>query len=190
MTDWPFEPHLPFKYGVIMADPPWRYENWSPAGEAKNPKAQYECMPTEELKAMPVSHLASDTCLLFLWATFPMLPDALEVMEAWGFSYVTGGAWHKRTKRGKSAFGTGYVLRSAAEPFLIGRIGRPDYGSKSERNVIFANAREHSRKPDRAYALLERLCLRTFKLDLFSCQQRPGWDAWGDQMDKFPGIAA
>lgn len=187
---WLFDPLSPLKYGVILADPPWDYENWSKAGEGKNAKAHYDCMPLEEIKAMPVGHLATDRCVLFLWATFPMLPQALQVMDAWGFRYVTGGAWHKKTVNGKDAFGTGYVLRSAAELFLIGATGKPAYRSKSERNLIEAGTRGHSRKPEETFAMIDRLWPDTFKVELFARQRRDGWDSWGEHVDLFPRAVA
>lgn len=110
-----------------------------------------------------------------------MLPAGMRVMSAWGFDYVTGGAWHKRTVNGKTAFGTGYVLRSACEPFLIGRRGRKRPTSRSERNLIEGLAREHSRKPEEAYRLAERLLPDARRVELFSRTVRPGWDHWGDQ---------
>lgn len=194
-ANWPFGDLRPLSYDVIMADPPWKFRNWSKAGEEKNASAHYDCMELEEIKALPVGHLARGAAVLFLWATWPMLREALEVVDAWDARYITGGAWHKRTKTGKSAFGTGYVQRSSTEPYLIAAFGRPSYGSKSERNVIEMEidsavdelARDHSRKPDAAYAMLERLYPQLKFLDLFSRETRPGWDAWGNQAGKFDG---
>lgn len=190
-------PH--FRYGAILADPAWRFELRSEKGEAKSPQAHYRCMPTEEIAALPVGHLAAGDCLLFLWATFPMLPDAFEVMRAWGFQYVTGGAWGKRTKHGKRHFGPGYVLREAAEIFLIGRMGAPVLDKSvaaRTRNfiepiendsglLIEAEAREHSRKPPQQYELVETLVPNVPRLELFSRHARPGWDCWGDEAGKF-----
>ncbi|WP_341893864.1 MT-A70 family methyltransferase [Ferrovibrio terrae] len=188
---WPFTGLRPLSYGVIMADPPWRFDLRSAAGEEKSPQAQYACMPLDEIKALPVAQLAARDCLLWLWATFPMLPQAIDTMSAWGFRYVTGGAWHKKTVHGKTAFGTGYVMRSAAEPFPIGKIGAPSVVSKSERNLIEAEVREHSRKPDQAYDVVERLCPKVLCCELFARQLllRPHWFHWGNQADKFGSAA-
>ena len=112
-------------FDLIMADPPWSFDNFSAKGEAKNPKAHYACTSLDWIKALPVSVLAGRDCLLWLWATNPMLPQVLEVLAAWGFEFATAGTWVKRTTKGKDAFGTGYVLRSSNEPFLIGKIGTP-----------------------------------------------------------------
>lgn len=112
-------------FRLIMADPPWSFDNFSEAGEEKNAKAHYACTPLDWIKSLPVSTLAAENCVLWLWATNPMLPEALEVMRDWGFDYKTAGHWSKKTKHGKQAFGTGYILRCAGEPFLIGTRGNP-----------------------------------------------------------------
>lgn len=182
---WPFEPLSPLRYGVILADPPWHFRNWSETGERKNPVQHYSCMDIAEIEMLPVNQLAGKDCVLWLWATFPMLPNAIEIMQRWNFRYVTGGVWHKTTRTGKTAFGTGYVLRSCAEPFLIGACGNPPYISNSERNVIVAERREHSRKPDETYEVLERLCPMAFKVELFARSRRSGWDSWGNETEMF-----
>jgi len=188
--NWPFDDLLPFSFQLIEADPCWSFDNFSEAGEEKNAKAQYDCMPTEEIASYPVGHLASKNCWLWLWATHPMLPDALEVMKVWGFKYVTSGVWSKRSadtekKKGKLAFGTGYVLRCASEPFLIGKIGNPPTFSKSIRTVIEAPRRQHSRKPDNAYDVAVELFGDVERVSLFSRVSRPGWKTWGKEKTLF-----
>lgn len=197
MTDWPFASLVPMKYGAILADPPWRQEMRSEKGYAKSPQAHYATMSTEELAALPVSHLAGPDCYLFLWAIWPMLPDALDLMRAWGFAYVTGGNWNKRTPSGKTVMSTGYVLRGASEPFLIGRIGRPETASKGERGLIDAPGdvpdtieavrREHSRKPPEMRCLIDRLLPRQHFCELFARELWPGHDVWGNETAKFGG---
>ena len=115
-----------------------------------------------------------------------MLPQALEVMEAWGFTFKTAGHWSKKTKHGKLAFGTGYLLRRPGEPFLLGTIGKPKT-ARNVRSVIEGKIREHSRKPEEAYLAAENLITGTPYLDLFSRQSRDGWDNWGDEASKFDG---
>lgn len=190
MTDWPFGELPMFGFDVIMADPPWSFENWSEAGEVKNAKAQYACMPTADICALPVGHLASGDCWLWLWATHPMLREAMQVMDAWGFRFVTSGVWVKRgATTGKLAFGTGYVLRSCSELFLIGKVGEPQSLDKSTRGVIESPRRQHSRKPDLAYATAERLFGPARRADLFSRQTRHGWTSWGAEATKFDEAA-
>jgi len=186
---WPFGDLRPLSADLIVADPAWEYVMWGDGGYEKAPQAHYDCMTVEEICALPVNQLARGDCVLFLWTTWPFMPVALQVMDAWGFTYKTGGAWRKVTRNGKVRMGPGYIVRSACEPWLIGTIGEPRYGNKSTRNLIDGLAREHSRKPDEAYAILERLVPATVRVDLFARQQRPGWHAWGNETTKF-GAAA
>lgn len=182
---WPFGDLAPLSYDVILADPATRFETWSAAGEGKSPQAHYDTMTWPELQALPVSQLGRGDTILLMWACWPTLRESIALLEAWGFRYVTGGAWHKRTKHGKTAFGTSYVLRSACEPFLIGALGSPPT-SRSVRNIIDAEARGHSRKPDDQYDLCRRLAPRAVRFaELFARQRHPGWDAWGLEADKF-----
>jgi N6-adenosine-specific RNA methylase IME4 len=131
--------------------------------------------------------LAAPDCLLWLWAVNPQLPQALEVMSAWGFTFKTAGHWTKILPSGKLSFGTGYILRNAGEPFLIGTRGAPRT-SKAVRSVILGPPREHSRKPDEAFQAAEALMPDVRRIELFSRQRRDGWATWGDEADKF-GVA-
>jgi len=171
-------------FSFIMADPPWRFMCYSRKGERKSAAAHYECMSLEDIMQMDVRQIASKDCLLWLWATNPLLPQALSVMDAWGFTFKTGGHWVKHTRTGKLAFGTGYILRSAGEPFLIGTIGRPKT-TRSVRSVIEGQVREHSRKPEEAYQEAERLMPSARRIELFSRMTRPNWSTWGNEVGKF-----
>ena len=182
--DWPFGALEPWSFDLIFADPPWHFQLFSEKGESKSAQSQYATMPLDAIKALPVGELAAKDCVLVLWATAPMLPDAIATMEAWNFRYVTMGAWHKRTVHDKSAFGTGYVLRSACEPFLIGKRGEPQT-SRSVRNIIVGKVREHSRKPEEAFAAAEKLMPNARRVELFSRMRRPNWDSWGLETEKF-----
>lgn len=198
MTDWPFDTLTPMKYGAILADPPWAYVMRSDDGYDKSPEAHYDTMPLDRIKALPVIDLAGPDCLLFLWSTWPHLDQAMDVMQAWGFTYVTGGAWIKRTKNWKLAFGTGYIQRSASEPYLVGKLNHPQVKSKSERNVIDAPVHysqiadkveaireEHSRKPVQMRQMIERLLPRAYKVELFAREHWAGHDVWGNEVGKF-----
>lgn len=204
MADWPFAPLRPLNYDIIMADPPWKFRLWSKKGEKKSPEAQYSTMSIDDICKLPVGQLGTRDCLLWLWATWPTLLDCGDpgrrvpsrpshswpgqVMEAWGFRYVTGGVWLKRTTRGKPAFGTGYRLRSACEPFLIGVMGNP-FTTRKERNLIEGVRRQHSRKPEEAYQFIERWAPEAMnRVELFSRSARLGWDGWGDEQTKFDTI--
>lgn len=178
------------QFGVIYADPPWQYEMYSDKGYEKSPDTHYGCMDDAQLKALRdlVLFASAPNCVLFMWAVWPMLPQAINLVETWGFRYKTGGAWHKKTVNGKTAFGTGYVLRSACEPFLIGTLGEPNIKNHSTRNLIEAVTREHSRKPDETIGITEQLFDGPY-LEMFSRQKRHGWESWGNEAEKFEGAA-
>lgn len=187
---WAFGDLPMFGHGAILADPPWLFRNFSAKGEAKNPLAHYACMSTQDIAKLPVSQLAKPDCALLMWATAPMLPDAVALMAAWGFTFKSAGAWAKQSSTGqKWAFGTGYCFRSAAEFFLLGTIGKPAIKSRSVRNLIVAPVREHSRKPEAQYDMVEQLFDGPY-LELFSRTARPGWAAWGNETGKFEADVA
>ena len=192
---WPFGNLTPLRYGAILADPPWAYEMRSAKGYEKSPEAQYQTMPLHQIAALPVHQLAGPDCYLFMWSTWPHLTDALYVMDMWGFRYITGGSWTKRTKNGAVNMGTGYVLRSATEPFLVGRIGHPRPASRSVRNLILAPEdiadsiesvrREHSRKPAEMRQMIEALIPHAPRCELFGREPWAGTEVWGNQTDLF-----
>lgn len=187
---WPFGDLEPHSYGLILSDPPWRFATRSDANQVKSAANHYELMDRSALFALPVWKLAAPHCAHVMWATQAQLPLALDLLQHWGFDYRSCGAWAKRSKTDESwAFGTGYWLRSAAEVFLVGAIGNPAIRSHSERNLIVAPVREHSRKPDEMHAMLERMFPATRKLEMFARQSRPGWDCWGNEATKFDEAA-
>lgn len=181
---WPFGDLPPFSFDLIMADPPWLYKLRSEKGEGKSAQAHYKCMPLDEIKAMPVLDLASENCLLWLYATNPMLPQGLEVLKAWGFEFATAGSWEKTTRHGKQSFGGGYIFRSSNEPILIGTRGEPKT-TKSVRSSFRGLARGHSVKPEEGYRQAEKLMPNARRLELFSRTNRKGWTVWGDEAGKF-----
>lgn len=187
LPDWPFGDLQPLAYDFLMADPPWRFETYSELGEGKSPQAHYQTMTLDEIAALPVSDLARENCLLWLWATSPLICEQLEICVRWGFKPKTLGVWVKTTVGGKIAFGTGYILRSAHEPFIIATRGKPKT-TRAERSVVMAQLREHSRKPDEAYAMAERLMPHARRADLFSRQRRPGWESFGNELDMFDAL--
>lgn len=187
---WPFGDLKPFHYGAILADPPWYFRNYSAKGEMKNPVAHYDCMDMAALERLPVNHLAAPDCAMFMWATAPMLPQAIYLLAAWGFTFKSAGAWAKQSSTGKAwAFGTGYCFRSASEFYLLGTRGKPKVQSRSIRNLIVAPVREHSRKPDDLHAHAEALFEGPYA-ELFGREQREGWEVWGNQTEKFTTEAA
>ncbi len=187
--NWPFGALTPLRYGVILADPPWRFALRSPKGETKSPQAHYACMPLADIQALPVSQLAGPDAACIMWATAPMLPQAVATMAAWGFTFKSAGAWAKRSSTGASwAFGTGYCYRSAAEFWLLGVIGRPVQRSRSIRNLIVAPIAEHSRKPSQMHDDIEAMFDGPY-LELFARSPRSGWDVWGNETTKFEAAA-
>jgi N6-adenosine-specific RNA methylase IME4 len=204
MTAWPFSPLKPFSYDLAMVDPPWPYELRSEKGEAKSFRRHYGAMTWKEIEALPVGHLLAEHAFAFVWCTWPLLlyggdpkihfadADASvspvgRCLKAWGLRYISGGAWHKRTSTGKTSFGTGYRTRSSCEPFLLAVNGQPE-NFRGARNLIEGLAREHSRKPEEAFAWCERYMPHARRVELFSRQSRPGWDTWGYQAGKFDPV--
>lgn len=144
---WPFENLKPFGYNKLILDPCWSYLNWSAKGEAKNAVAHYKCMTLDELKALPVGHLAAPNTAMLMWCTWPMIESGFALMKHYGFTYKTGGSWGKLSSTGrKVAFGPGYILRSADEPWLIGTIGKPKVCSHSVRNLFTTDLDEQDER--------------------------------------------
>ena len=170
---------LPEKqYGVILADPPWRFEVYS--RETGMNLAADNHFPSSELvtiKALDVPSIAADDCVLFLWATAPMVTQALEIVAAWGFQHKSNCVWVK------SKPATGYWFRNQHEWLLVGVKGRPPAPSQGENwaSVIMAPTREHSRKPDGAYEMIEAYFPRLSKIELFARSPREGWSRWGNE---------
>lgn len=173
-------------FGLIMADPPWKTEMRSEAGLKKSPEAHYATMPVQDIAAMPVEILAAPNCLLWLWTRGAQLKNGIAVLEAWGFELKTMGWWAKMTSRGNQCFGTGYILRNAGEPYLIGTRGAPKT-TAGVRDTVMGLRRENSRKPEKAYDAAEQLMPEALRLDLFSRQRRTNWTVWGNEIDKFDG---
>jgi N6-adenosine-specific RNA methylase IME4 len=176
-----------YRFGLIMADPPWSFQNWGDPS-ARAAETHYGTMSLEDIRALPVERIAAPDAWLWLWATGANLRLALGVLDAWGFTYVTSGHWTKTQKANpaRPRMGLGHVLRDCGEPYLIGRIGSPKVEDKGIPSVIMAPRREHSRKPEEAYSNAERLAPEgSWMLDMFSRQGRPGWDSFGNETGKF-----
>ena len=162
-------------YGVIYADPPWRYDN-PPMGDlARSNEQHYPTLPLDQIKTLPVP--AADDCVLFLWATVPMLPEAIAVMLAWGFTYKSASTWVK------DKAGTGYWVRGVVEHLLIGRRGNVPAPAPGDQfpGVIEAPRKRHSEKPDIFAENIERLFPNVPKLEMFARKARTGWDVWGNE---------
>lgn len=178
---WPFGDLRMFGYDVIVADPPWNFELRSEAGWGKAPQAHYQCMELEDIKALPVGHLARGDCLLLLWTCGWAMAtgQAQAVASAWGAKPITELVWRKTTVNGKVRVGPGYRARTMHEPVLLATWGNPVH--KPFPSLFDGIAREHSKKPDEFYELIVRLTPGARRCDLFSAGiARRGFDGWGE----------
>ena len=172
------------QYAVIYADPPWQYRVYSTKHRTRGAELHYPTMCLEEIKALPVESLAARDCVLFLWATMPNLREAMEVIEAWGFTYKTVAfVWVKQNKLADSLFwGMGYWTRSNAELCLLATRGHPKRRSTRVHQVLLSHVEEHSRKPREVRERIEELMGRLPRIELFAREKAPGWDAWGNEI--------
>src|SRR3990167_4725348 len=177
------------QYQIIYADPPWQYRDKRDTHPRMSGGAtsHYSTMSLTDIKNLGIdlrSHL-NENCMLFLWATFPNLPEALEVMRVWGFQYKTlGFSWIKTNKNdGKPFFGIGYYTKSNCEVCLIGVRGKPIKVSDSVSSVIISPKENHSQKPDEARKRIVEFCGDVPRLELFSRQKVEGWDCLGNEVE-------
>lgn len=168
------------KYSIIYADPPWHF--WG--GGWKNQTQHYKTMSMDEIKELPVDDLADENCILFMWVTFPVLKDALDIIEKWGFKYSTCGFnWVKKTKKGNGwHFGLGYWTRANSELCLIGTRGSPKRQSASVSQIIDTPVEGHSKKPDIVRDKIVELCGDLPRIELFARTKTKGWDVWGNEI--------
>lgn len=178
------------KFGFVYADPPWRYETYSEAGQDRSASQHYGTMSLKEIEAMPVKALAADNCLLGLWTTRTHLRQSFDVIDAWGFEYVSilfvlvkqnpsGEGWH---------MGNGHWTRANAEICLLAKRGNPVRLDAGVSELIVVPREPHSAKPEEARARIMRLVDGPY-IELFARQQSPNWCAWGDQVPP-PEVAA
>ena len=187
-SPWPFGRLRPRSFDVIAADPPWLFSLRSPKGEGKSPQAHYACMDLDAICALPVGDLAADDCWLFLWTCAPLLDRAFDVIRKWDFAYRSRISWRKTTVNGKVRTGPGFIVRTMTEDILIGARGAPRF-ARALPSIFDGLAREHSRKPDVFFDLVEDFAPAATRLDLFSRQSRRGWSNWGDEATKFDGVS-
>ena len=178
-------------YGAILVDPPWSFLTRSDKGKDRSPEQHYDCMTLDEIKALPVKELAAKNCALFMWVIDTHLPMALDVIEAWGFTYKTRAfCWAKQNRKSEGFFvGMGYWTRANPEDCLFATVGAPKRQARDVRRLIVSPVREHSRKPDETLERVERLVPGPY-CELFSRTPRPGWDQTGNQKDRFLPRAA
>lgn len=178
------------RFNVIYADPPWQYRNRTIRGGAAN---HYQTMSLEQIKALRISDLAAPDCAVFMWATWPLLPDALAVFQAWGARYITCAFdWVKTTKEGKPATGLGHWTRGNSEVVLLATFGRPkrmDAGVSQividqslEPETIFAPRGQHSAKPPEVRERIVQLMGDVPRIELFARERAAGWHSWGNEL--------
>ena len=170
------------KYQVIYADPPWSYRRGKGQGAAQN---HYPTMTDQDLYQLPVSSLADKNCVLFLWCTFPKLSEALNLINAWGFTYKTVAfVWVKQNKSGKGYFwGLGWWTRSNAEICLLAVKGKPKRKNAGIHQLILSPVEQHSKKPDIVRDKIVSLTGDVPRIELFARQTTPGWDVWGNEVN-------
>lgn len=176
------------RFGAILADPPWQFANRTGKIAPEHRRlSRYGTMSITAIANLPVSALAAEVSHLYLWVPNAMLPEGLQVMQAWGFTYKSNIVWHKIRKDGGSdGRGVGFYFRNVTEMVLFGIRGknaRTFQPGRRQVNMIESRKREHSRKPDELYTLIEA-CSPGPWLELFSRGVRKSWTAWGRQADK------
>lgn len=188
------------KYNIIYADPPWTFQTYSEKGkEKKSAEVHYDCMSIEDIYKLPVGDIADDNCALFLWVTNPMLPQGLETIKQWGFTYKTVAfSWYKKNKIADSFFwGLGYWTRANVELCLLATKGKPTRISKGVHQVIndedtldteqfISTIQKHSQKPAIVREKIVQLCGDVPRVELFARDRIEGWDAWGNEIQSDP----
>lgn len=176
------------RFRTILADPPWRFVNRTGKVAPEHQRLlRYSTLSTNQISDLPIKDAIEETAHLYLWVPNALLPDGLEVMHAWGFRYKSNIVWHKVRKDGGSdGRGVGFYFRNVTELLLFGVRGknaRTEALGRSQVNYLSSRKREHSRKPDEQYGLIES-CSKGPYLELFARGTRPKWTYWGNQADE------
>lgn len=173
------------KYNVILADPPWVFNNKNTGGSMiSGASAKYPGMTVKNICTLPIQSVTADDCVLFMWWVASQPREALSVVDAWGFALktMTGFTWVKETKHGKPFFGMGFWTRQGGENCLIAVKGKPKRASASVRAVVSAGILGHSEKPDCFHDLIVDLVGDVPRLELFARRPHPGWHVWGNEV--------
>ncbi|HWK36109.1 MT-A70 family methyltransferase [Sphingomonas sp.] len=177
------------RFATILADPPWRFTNRTGKMAPEHHRlSRYGTMSLDEICSIPVESAAADPAHLYLWVPNALLPDGLAVLKAWGFEYKSNLVWHKVRKDGGSdGRGVGFYFRNVTELCLFGIRGknaRTLAPGRRQVNLLGTRKREHSRKPDEFYDIVEA-CSPGPRLELFARGARKGWTAWGNQAEDY-----
>lgn len=182
------------QYGAILLDPAWQFKVYSrDTGTGRSAESHYPTMTLADMTALPVPDLMAKDCAVFMWATFPTLPEAMELGRAWGLQYKTcaflwakvnkrAGLWQAWRDPGAWFMGMGFWTRANTEPCLLFTKGSPQRLSRSVRQLVIDRIREHSRKPDCVHERIEQLVDGPYA-ELFARQPRDGWDCYGHGID-------
>lgn len=180
------------KFRTILADPPWQFTNRTGKVAPEHKRlSRYGTMGLDDICNLPVADIADEKCHLYLWVPNALLPEGLKVLHSWGFTYKSNIIWHKVRKDGGSdGRGVGFYFRNVTEIILFGVRGKNNRTldpGRSQVNLLATRKREHSRKPDEQYDLIEA-CSPGPYIELFARGKRKGWDSWGNQAneDYFP----
>ena len=177
-------------FGTVLADPPWRFANRTGKMAPEHKRlARYTTMTLPEITALPVAQVMLPASHLYLWVPNALLGDGLAVMQQWGFTYKTALVWYKvRNDGGPDRRGVGFYFRNVTELVLFGVRGglRTLAPGRRQANIIVSQKREHSRKPEALYSIIEQ-CSPGPYLELFARHRRPGWIQWGDEADQSAG---
>ena len=178
------------KYQIIYADPPWSYRNMGNIQATAN--SHYNTMKQDDIENLPIDKIAAENCILFLWATFPKIQEALNTIKAWGFEYKTVGfTWIKKNKNGGNFFGVGWYTKSNAEVCLIGTKGKSPKISNSISSIVESVREGHSKKPDIVRKKIVEFCGDIPRIELFARKEDSlfeyadwkGWDVWGNEVE-------
>ncbi len=183
-----FAQEIKGKYRTILADPPWRFQNSTGKVAPEHKRlARYPTLSLQEILDIPVNSVADDNCHLYLWVPNALLAEGLETMKKWGFTYKTNIIWYKiRKDGGPDGRGVGFYFRNVTEMVLFGikGKGRTLQPGRSQVNIISSRKREHSRKPDELFEIIENCSPGPF-LELFARGKKKNWTAWGNQKENY-----
>jgi N6-adenosine-specific RNA methylase IME4 len=175
------------KFATVLADPPWRFTNRTGKMAPEHRRlSRYETMTLDDICGLPVAEMLAPTAHCYLWVPNALLPEGLAVLRSWGFDYKSNVVWHKVRKDGGSdGRGVGFYFRNVTELLLFGVRGknaRTLAAGRTQVNLIATRKREHSRKPDEIFPIIEA-CSPGPRVELFARGTRPGWSVWGNQAD-------
>lgn len=174
------------KYQIIYADPPWSYSDTQKSGGTAffGASVRYPLMKNKDIANLPINDLADKDCVLFMWATSPLLPEAIETIKAWGFKYKTVAfCWNKQSKNGKWISNMGRWTMGNVEICLLAVKGKPKRICKNIKQLVISERKRHSEKPEEVANRIVDLMGDLPRIELFARNKRDGWDVWGNEVE-------